>query len=800
MLFTNSSEVLEVVTDRRDVFCIRGADLDRLSADDVAAIDTWLRGGVIKRRLWEPKPHQGEALTAILAGLQDHDRVTTVMACGTGKTLTALWLAERREPKRVIVLLPSLSLVRQTLHEWLKQTRWQSPRFLAACSDPTVTSGTEDMMVVHQADLDFPVTTEADEMKRFLNERSDSVQVVFSTYQSAHVVGAALEGQKPFDLGIFDEAHKTAGREGNRFAFALEDANLPIAKRVFMTATPRHYNVRKKDKEGDKKLVYSMDVPEVYGPIVHTLSFAEAAREGIICDFKVIISLVTSEVINDELLKHGEVLVGGDPVRARSVAIQIALKQACEEHDLHKVFSFHSSVAAAKDFTGDTASGIRTHMPGYQALHVNGAMRTAAREMVMREFRDADRGITSNARCLTEGVDVPAVDVVAFLSPRKSKVDIVQAAGRAMRKSDGTGKKYGYLLLPLFLETEAGESVEDALERTGFNEAWDVLQAMQEQDAELADIIEEMRVERGRTGVFDDSRLREKFEVLGPQVSLAALKQGVSTSIVERLGNNWDERYGELIKYKEEHGDCDVPQNSSTHKSLGIWVARQRRSYDRGELPKDRIDRLEALGFAWDVLSKIWEARFSELCRYKSKHGDCNVPRHWKENRHLGYWVNTQRIDYKEGILPEDKVKRLEAVGSHWSPSRDRWEKMFLELAKYQKIHGTCIVPRKLTGNSELANWVGTQRRKRRMGSLPSHLVSRLDDLGFAWDRFEEAWEAKFQQLKAYKSMNGNCNVPIEHPEHSSLGSWVSDQRKRFKQGKVSEKRRKKLCSIGFLF
>ncbi|WP_205620769.1 helicase associated domain-containing protein, partial [Roseivivax marinus] len=256
----------------------------------------------------------------------------------------------------------------------------------------------------------------------------------------------------------------------------------------------------------------------------------------------------------------------------------------------------------------------------------------------------------------------------------------------------------------------------------------------------------------------------------------------------------------DLIKYKEEHGDCDVPQNRSTHKSLGIWVARQRRSYDRGELPKDRIDRLEALGFAWDVLSKIWEARFSELCRYKSKHGDCNVPRHWKENRHHGYWVNTQRIDYKEGILPEDKVKRLEALGFHWSPSRDRWEKMFLELAEYQKIHGTCIVPRKLTGNSELANWVGTQRRKMRMGSLPSHLVSRLDDLGFSWDRFEEAWEAKFQQSKAYKSTNGNCNVPIEHPEHSSLGSWVSDQRKRFKQGKLSEKRRKKLCSIGFRF
>ena len=106
-----------------------------------------------------------------------------------------------------------------------------------------------------------------------------------------------MEDQPPFDLGIFDEAHKTAGREGAKFGFALEDANLPIAKRVFMTATPRHYNVHKKDKEGDKKLVYSMDVPETYGPIAHTLSFADAAERDIICNYKVIISVVTSDMI-----------------------------------------------------------------------------------------------------------------------------------------------------------------------------------------------------------------------------------------------------------------------------------------------------------------------------------------------------------------------------------------------------------------------------------------------------------------------------------------------------------------------
>ena len=358
VLFTNCDDLSPVMDDRSGFFCIRGNDLERLTKDDLEAIADWLRGAAFTPKRKEPLPHQSEALEAILAGLEEHDRVTAVMACATGKTLVALWLAERRKAKRILVLVPSLALVRQTLHEWLKETAWERPRFIAVCSDPTVVQGVEDALVVHQRDLDFPVTTDVGEVREFLAAPGDGVQIVFSTYQSAHVVGEACRGMDAFDLAIFDEAHKTAGREGANFGFALEDRNLQIAKRVFLTATPRHYDVRKKDKEGDKALVYSMDQPATYGPIVHTLSFAEAAKRGIICNYKIIISVVTSEMINADLLSRGEVIVEGDVIRARTVANQIAIQKACEEHDLKKIFSFHRSVASAEDFTGDTASSI----------------------------------------------------------------------------------------------------------------------------------------------------------------------------------------------------------------------------------------------------------------------------------------------------------------------------------------------------------------------------------------------------------------------------------------------------------
>ena len=148
-----------------------------------------------------------------------------------------------------------------------------------------------------------------------------------------------MQRSLPFDLGIFDEAHKTAGRAGTKFSFALTDTNLPIAKRVFLTATPRHYDVRERDKEGDAKLINSMDVPEVYGPVAHTLPFAEAAEQGIICNYKVLISVVTSDMVNDELLRRGDVLVDDDVVKARQVAHQVSLQKAVERYGIKRVFT-----------------------------------------------------------------------------------------------------------------------------------------------------------------------------------------------------------------------------------------------------------------------------------------------------------------------------------------------------------------------------------------------------------------------------------------------------------------------------
>ena len=241
VVITNCDELSTVLSDRRGFYAIRGTDLDRLHAEDFEAIRNWLAGAIVEHTRKTPLPRQQEALDAIFTTLTEHDRATLLMPCGTGKTLVALWAAERLGIKKILVLVPSLALMSQTLHEWLKETRWENPSFLCVCSDPTVTSRAEDTLVLQQADVDFPVTTEREEVRTFLDRQTEGVKVIFSTYQSARVVAEGMTESTRFDFGIFDEAHKTAGREAAQFSFALQDANLPIAKRLCMTATPRHY-------------------------------------------------------------------------------------------------------------------------------------------------------------------------------------------------------------------------------------------------------------------------------------------------------------------------------------------------------------------------------------------------------------------------------------------------------------------------------------------------------------------------------------------------------------------------------
>lgn len=797
LIFTNARKLSIDVANRTGVRSVRADKFNELTEADFKRIHAWLTDKKVEPfKRWDPLPHQKEAIEKITAGLKEADRTTAVMACGTGKTLVALWVAEAQQPKTVLVLVPSLALLSQTLPDWCKQTSWgESFRYICVCSDASVDrEAQQDGYTYKQEDLEFSVTTDAKEVKKFLGKNKDGVNVIFSTYQSAEVVAEGLKGQT-VDLGIFDEAHKTTGDKEGLFAFGLSDKNIRIKKRLFLTATPRHYKLNKRDKDGDFQVV-SMSDETVYGKVSYRLPFSTAVAAGIIVPYKVIISVSLNKEVDAELLRRGSTRVRRDEIQAKWVANQIALKRAIEKTGASKVITFHSRVNLAEDFAGDDARGFKEHVKGFDVFHVNGSQNAADRKALLEGFKAAPKGLITNARCLTEGVDVPAVDMVAFVDPRKSKIDIAQAAGRAMRQSKATNKKLGYIVVPLFIEQKKGETEAEAFTRAGFDEVAEVLGAMLESDDDLVDTIKEMQEARGRGDKFNPRHLHEKIEVIGPAINLDKLTQSIDVEILERLGVSWDRWFGLLQRFKLREGNCRVAQaHIFEGLSLGVWVSRQRRI--KSQLTVEQLAKLDSLGFSWEPLSERWEEALVALKDFKQSKGHLLVPRkHGGKGFNLSNWISNTRKN--KNLLEPDKIKQLDALGFCWNARNEKWEEAYSKLEAFRKEHGHCKVPEDyIVNNIKLGIWVLQQRRNMKTGSLTPDRIERLVCLGFTWDQFAEQWDHAFSALESFRKREGHFRIPDTHSENGvRLKSWTTAQRR--KKGELTSEQISRLNSLGF--
>jgi hypothetical protein len=318
--------------------------------------------------------------------------------------------------------------------------------------------------------------------------------------------------------------------------------------------------------------------------------------------------------------------------------------------------------------------------------------------------------------------------MVAFVDPRKSKIDIAQAAGRAMRQSKATNKKLGYIVVPLFIEQKKGETEAGALARSGFAEVAMVLGAMLENDDDLVDLIREMKEAKGRGDKFNPKSLREKIEVIGPAIDLDELRRSIDVEIVDRLGMGWDEWYGLLQRFHKCEGHCRVPRGHEVDGlNLGSWANNVRAG--RIQLTPDKINRLNSLGFSWDPIEEQWEEGFGALQKFHQREGHCRIAAlHEEDGRKLGVWVSSQRSNKKQ--LSSDQLKRLDSLDFIWDPNAELWEKGFIALDKFKNSEGHMRVPRGYEENGlDLGDWVISQRSKKsgfRLNSLCvlTHLVS----------------------------------------------------------------------------
>ncbi len=468
-----------------------------------------------------PYPFQAEAVKKVTAGFVENDRGKLILPCGTGKSVVALWIAEHLVGRggRVMLLVPSIALMGQIMREWARRRSPDIPhRYVGICSDTRAGRADEDADMV---ELAMPVTTDLEQITEQLSQPADDeMTTVFCTYQSLELVAQAQHAGAPaFDLVICDEAHRTTGvQEVSRataFTLVHDPDEIRADKRLYMTATPRLYTSRLKAKADEHVRdfdVYSMDDEDVYGPEFYRMGFGDAVEGGYLTDYQVLVIAVAE----DPVIEQFDYIEAGDdrdPINAgeavRLAGCWDALADPTTRSAAGRVTGAVNPELAARRaiaFTNTIKNSRRLERYWEPVIDSMAARNTAGAELLDCAVRHVDgrdnafkrkttidwlQGtadgdgcrIVTNAKCLTEGVDVPALDAVLFIEPKRSQIDVVQAVGRVMRRSEA--KKYGYVVLPVVVPSGASLADDKVLSGSDFKQVWDVLKALRSHDERL---------------------------------------------------------------------------------------------------------------------------------------------------------------------------------------------------------------------------------------------------------------------------------------------------------------------------
>ncbi|QHB18448.1 DEAD/DEAH box helicase [Mannheimia pernigra] len=624
---------------------------------------------LVLRAKKELREHQIQALKKVKDGLATADRGKLIMACGTGKTFTSLKIAETMagQGKSVLFLVPSLALLSQTLTEWTQESDVPLHSF-AVCSDSDVgKQSNDDLVQTKLHELSYPATTDARSLIRGINCKNadEAMTVIFSTYHSIDVIHQAQKlGLNSFDLVICDEAHRTTGHtfeDERESAFVRIHNNdyIQAKKRLYMTATPRIYTEDAKKSEGVE--VYSMDDTKLFGKELHTITFSKAVKQGLLVDYKVLVLAVEEAHINRRLqyLLNAE----GNEIQvddaAKIVGCWKALSKYGVEQDLaddyqpmkravafcqvieknykgnkHKVSSkaiaeMFSTVVEAyqqQEIASLEESGIpydlnQSLQLKCEAEHVDGSMNASEKAgkigWLKSETEYNTCRILSNVRCLSEGVDVPALDAVLFLTARNSQIDVVQSVGRVMRKAEG--KKRGYVILPVVIP--AGKTPEEALDNNeNYKVVWQVLNALRSHDDRFDAMINKMQFDGAAKDKIeievisevskilkkqpkDQHKKKKKYEKSGRnqhniggkgtgadfptqeelEFEIGEIERALVTKIVKKCGNrmHWEEWAADVAKIAQTHIDrikaiLENPNNQRQITAFNAFAAELR--------------------------------------------------------------------------------------------------------------------------------------------------------------------------------------------------------------------------------
>ncbi|GHD07729.1 helicase [Streptomyces violarus] len=784
------------------------------------------------------RDHQIEAVAAIVRGFNvppggipfNGLRGQVHAACGTGKTIIAAAAARRLVPAgRVLVLVPTLDLLAQTVRAW-HEVGHKGPA-VAVCSrqdDPELWS------------LKVRATTNPVQLALW---HGQGPVTIYATYASLGVLAEAFEGAygqqlAPMDLAVVDEAHRTSGSMGKAWADIHDQTVIPAHRRLYLTATPRIWEERlnREVAEGardslPREMAASMDDEKVFGPVLYKLSLASAVSRGLLARYQIIVLELKDPVVTPEKLMGEE--RRSEEVRGQRLgALQAALLHTMQRHGLQTCITFHHRTMEAQAYAEGLervaaklhADQPETYPKRIWADWLCGEHAPERRREVLGSFGStAQRAVLSNCRVLGEGVDIRAVDSVALIDPKGAPHDIVQAIGRALRQKPGQGK-VASLIVPVFLQP--GEQPEGMFTSGSYRPLVRVLEGLRAHDEEAVELLaipqepQKNVAQRSESiGLApeegeEESRLLLRFAAPRDPVMVA---NWVSFNVIDTERQDWARGWAALKQYTEREGHARVPYGHREGATpLGQWVTEQRRAFQAGQMSGQRARRLEKLGMVWSLADERFQENLEAARAYYEQFGTLAAPRSAVAlGKPLGQWLsNLRRPGALEGH-PEWE-QSLTAIDAHWNPAWPAdWQRHYAALRELVRDEDgqAEVLPGVTVHGMDVGRFVARQRQHAVWQGLLEGQRELLEELGITPLPPEQeapakapraasgAFERGVAALAQYKARTGSVTVPrgqveqLEDGTEVRLGVWIMNQKGR--RGKLTPDKLQQLAHLG---
>ena len=790
IVFSNAVDLDNVSKTRHDNFTFYGvANLNEIQKETFNSIYSFLaQNQLIERKLYDPLPHQEIAIHECTQWFTEGEepRGQLILPCGAGKTFTALWIKEKLQSKNTLVLVPSLALLRQIKNEWSKQ-RKNIYQYQCVCSETDIDKDTTDTLVTHTYEIDTRVTTDSEHVKSFLLKPFEE-KVIFSTYHSLPVIANAIkEISFEFDFVFCDEAHKTAGVGNNKFSLIHNNNRIPSKYRLYATATPRIVKESLKKKLGDDlKYAYDMNDPDTFGYEFHRMTFKDAIEEDILVDYKIVAIGVNSDELKEYIEQRRFI---DKNISIDELANNYALEHVMQKYNANHGLTFHSRVKLAQEF----ANRHGQLFPNTKTFSVSGEQPTSYRNLVLEEFKNSEKAIVSNARCLTEGVDVPTIDLVYFCDPKNSKVDIVQAVGRALRKKEG--KKLGLIVVPIYHSQK--DEVENSISSGSFKNLLQVIRSLCDQDERLQDEINFIAFGKGKRksnkiDIISSSFIEEQDKIILEGFE-EKLRNSLFDQIIEKSSNNWDLWFLNLKNYLENNNQ-EYPSKKDD-KDLYNWIANQRNRKKNGTLKNEELRKLHSINFVWSIVEWKWERMYSQFQEYAND----NVfpPCQGIDDDELVKWYKYQTTCIRENkIISKEQKRRFLAIDKKFEgpPSRKKWFEPYNQLVNFRQENPTKW-PQYDRENSKsieskLYVFCQTMRTRYRENDLGNFWFEKMAELDFNFEGKTDNWTQYWQEIK--DKLENRNSISVEELGGNAY-SWIFRHRKSYEEGTLSDYQNKKI-------